>query len=185
MNLTAEISQDTKENIIGRIGGNIPKYFLNKVNEIGNYNFYLSFQNPQDKEKYISVFIPKNYNEMIDNNIYPNCSIKVFVHSFSEESNNEIYTIKGLNKANIKEYKKVESDVFNFITESKNPRLIQDENYYFKDLEKNGYGFFIQIDEDYYPENLIKENYVFGYGALYLYKHNITAEIIAGFWQYS
>ena len=118
---------------------------------------------------------------------YLSCSIsiKVFVHSFSEESNNEIYTIKGLNKANIKGYKKVESDVFNFITESKNPRLIQDENYYFKDLEKNGYGFFIQIDEDYYPENLIKENYVFGYGALYLYKHNITAEIIAGFWQYS
>lgn len=66
MNLTAEINQDTKENIIGRIGGNIPKYFLNKVNEIGNYNFYLSFQNPQDKEKYISVFIPKNYNEMIE-----------------------------------------------------------------------------------------------------------------------
>lgn len=76
------------------------------MNEIDNYNFYLSFQNPQDKEKYISVFIPKNYNEMIDNNIYPNCSIKVFVHSFSEESNNEIYAIKGLNKANIKGYKK-------------------------------------------------------------------------------
>ncbi|WP_212995085.1 hypothetical protein [Elizabethkingia argenteiflava] len=122
---------------------------------------------------------------MIDNNIYPNCSVKVFSHLFSEESDNTECTINHINNTPIKGYSKVESDEFNFITKSEHPKLIQDESYYFENLEKDNYTFFIQIDEDYYSENLIDGNYIFGYGALYLYRHNETGKIIAGFWQYS
>lgn len=41
------------------------------------------------------------------------------------------------------------------------------------------------IEEDGYSEDVAIGNYPFGYGALYLYKHHITNEIIAGFWQCS
>ena len=44
---------------------------------------------------------------------------------------------------------------------------------------------FLQIDEDYYPDGVISGDYVLGYGAMYLYKHRKTNEIIVGFWQYS
>ena len=43
----------------------------------------------------------------------------------------------------------------------------------------------MQIDEDYYPDDLIDGNYIFGYGALYLYKNIDNNKIIAGFWQFS
>jgi len=53
---------------------------------------------------------------------------------------------------------------------------------YYEELEKDGYSFFLQIDEEGYRKNM---EYVFMYGALFLYKHNVTGNIIAGFWQYS
>lgn len=76
-------------------------------------------------------------------------------------------------------------DRFDFLTKSKHPRLIQEESYDMEKLEKEGYEFFVQIDEDYYTEDLINENYIFGYGALYLYRHSENGTVIAGFWQYS
>ena len=39
------------------------------------------------------------------------------------------------------------------------------------------------IDEEGYIEGVFDD--VFNFGALYLYKHNDTGEIIAGFWQCS
>lgn len=39
---------------------------------------------------------------------------------------------------------------------------------------------FLQIDEEGYFQGM---EYVFMYGALYLYRHKVTGEIIAGFWQ--
>ena len=50
-------------------------------------------------------------------------------------------------------------------------------------VEKDGYKFFMQIDEFYYPENIVKDRFIFSGGALYLYRKN--DEIIAGFWQFS
>lgn len=182
MYLVAEINQVSRENIIGRLGGNIPKYFLDKEEDIRGYNFYVSFQNPQESKEYITVFVPKNYDIMTDRNIYPNCAIKVFTHRISEESDNVEYTIKHIIKSNIVGYK--HSDKPQFLTFSKYPILIQEEDFYIKELDKDNYKFFIQIDEDYYPKNLINGNYVFGYGALFLYKNTDNSKIIAGFWQF-
>ena len=82
-------------------------------------------------------------------------------------------------------YKEVENETFDFVTQTPTPKLIQDEDYYFKRLEEDGFTFYLQIDEDYYPEDLLSGNYILGYGAIYLYKHNKTGKIIVGFWQYS
>ena len=103
---------------------------------------------------------------------------------FSKESDNTNYTLKGINKAFLVGYINAD-DRFDFLTKSKHPRLIQDESYDMEKLEKEGYEFFVQIDEDYYTEDLINENYIFGYGALYLYRHSENGTVIVGFWQYS
>lgn len=122
---------------------------------------------------------------MIANNIYPNCSLKVFTHSFSDESENRSYTLERLHRSSLMGYKKVENETFDFVTQAPIPKLIQDEDYYFKRLEEDGFTFYLQIDEDYHPEDLLSGNYILGYGAIYLYKHNKTGKIIVGFWQYS
>lgn len=54
-----------------------------------------------------------------------------------------------------------------------------------KELEEHGFSFFLSMDEDGYSEDVTIGSYPFGYGALYLYKHHTTNEIIAGFWQCS
>ncbi|VTY04937.1 Uncharacterised protein [Prevotella melaninogenica] len=185
MNKVAKISLDSSSTEIGRIGGNIPTCFLEKKENIEGFKFYMTIQNPDNSDEYLSIFVPDSYDTMVDENIYPNCSIKVFTHSFSDESRNSFYTLEGLRKSSIMGYKEVENGVFDFVTKTQHPQLIQDEDYYFKKLEEDGFTFYLQIDEDYYPENLLSGNYILGYGAIFLYKHNKTGNIIAGFWQYS
>lgn len=71
-----------------------------------------------------------------------------------------------------------------------NPRLIQDEDYYFTKLREESFSFFFQVDEDGYPETLIQHdyNYPFGFGSLYVFARLGAAEIqhpVAGFWKFS
>lgn len=185
MNLIAGIRQREKSKIIGRVGGNVPYVFMDRKKEIEEYRFYMIFQNPDNPKEYISIFIPCDYNFMIDRNIYPNCSVKVFTHPFSKESVDTEYTLENIEKAVIVGYDEADKDQFDFITKSEKPKLIQDEAYFIEKLRQDGYQFFIQIDEDYYFDGLLKTNYVFGYGALYLYRHCERGNVIAGFWQYS
>ena len=184
MNKIAKITSQAEDKIIGRIGGNVPDVFLARKEEIEAYRFYMTFQNPDEPHTFLSIFIPDDYEVMLDYSIYPNCSVKVFSHDFSKESDDDTYTLEGINKAYLTGYNQVDG-TFEFITKANTPALIQDESYYSAQLEKDGYRFFLQIDEDYYPENLLSGNYILGYGAIFLYKHNKTGNIIAGFWQYS
>lgn len=71
-----------------------------------------------------------------------------------------------------------------------NPRLIQNGDYYFSKLKEEAFSFLFQVDEDGYPETLLKENYSypFGFGSLYIFAKIGAKEIqhpIAGFWQFS
>ena len=184
MNLIATIREKERNKTVGRIGGNIPCLFLDRESEIEGYQFYMVFQNPDNPKEYFSIFVPDDYGIMIDNNRYPDCSVKVFSHPFSKESDNTNYTLRSINKTFLVGYSEAD-DRFDFLTKSKHPQLIQDESYDMEQLEKDGYEFFVQIDEDYYTEDLINENYIFGYGALYLYRHSENGTVIAGFWQYS
>ncbi|OBU04248.1 hypothetical protein [Morganella psychrotolerans] len=181
--LIANIDGLSQNNVIGRIGGNIPECLLLYNDEVKDFYFYVTFEHPERKGVFLSVFTPKNYEEMVDNNIYPNCSIKVFSHGFSNESDNCNYTNEGVGKIKIVGYKESEND--GFITVSDNLDFIQDEVFFYENLISDGYAPFIKIDEDYYPDEVISGSYIFGYGALYLYKHTSTNEIIAGFWQMS
>ncbi|BDR55736.1 hypothetical protein [Xylocopilactobacillus apis] len=183
-NLVARISSSESSNVIGRIGGNIPQFFEDTLDDIKGYNFYLTVQNPDNSQEYITIFTPIDYENMVDNNIYPKCSVKVFTHPFSKESANNRYTAKTINRTNIVGYDKAADKEFDFITKTGSPELIQDETYYYEDLQKDNYDFLMQIDEDYYPDGVVGE-YIFGYGAVYLYKNVARQSIVAGFWQFS
>ncbi|MCW3889055.1 hypothetical protein NW915_15945, partial [Enterobacter hormaechei subsp. hoffmannii] len=98
-NLIAKISTLPDGNVIGRIGGNIPEFFLDKLDIVRGYKFYLTVQNPDEAHEYITILTPERYDDMIDKNIYPNCSVKIFTHTHSDESNNDAFTIKHINKA--------------------------------------------------------------------------------------
>ena len=66
-------------------------------------------------------------------------------------------------------------------------QLIQEEEYYYKNLEENGYLYLMSIDEDYYPDNLLNGNYPLIMGhCIYIYKDNKdNIDVVAGFWQHS
>lgn len=183
---------------LGWIGGNAPQYFDDKLEKInGNgidHYFYLSLMHPVEDERMISIFIPKQYDEYLDNNIYPNCSIQVFEHPASAESIHNHYTNFGFKRHSIVLDKIIkDSESFDqpfFIKLAGAPRLIQDENYYFTELKKHEFDFLLQIDEDGYPDSFLDDtDYPFGFGSLYLFAHlaspNDIQNPIAGFWQYS
>ncbi|HDQ4282013.1 hypothetical protein [Acinetobacter baumannii] len=183
MNYIAKINSE-QAGSIGRIGGNIPIILTEKKDELKDYVFYMTFQNHENNREYLSIFVHKLFDERIDNNIYPNIAVKIFIHKYSNESNITDYTAKELNTKFIAGYDEVEDDEFNLITYSKTPNLIQEENYYFENLNKDNFEFFIQIDEDFYTDNTLKGTYIFAYGALYIFKQKETGKIVAGFWQH-
>jgi hypothetical protein len=181
----------------GWIGGNAPQYFDDKLEMInGNgidHYFYLSLIHPVEDERMISIFVPKEYDQYLDNNIYPNCSIQVFEHTASEESMHNHYTNFGFKKHSIVMEKIIkDSESFDqpfLIKLGGTPRLIQAEDYYFTELKKHKFDFLFQIDEDGYPESFLDDtDYPISFGALYVCaKLSDSSDLnpIAGFWQYS
>ncbi|MEQ6357066.1 hypothetical protein ABNX05_20765 [Lysinibacillus sp. M3] len=209
MEIKNNILDERKESIIfqlnrnqnvgnGWIGGNAPAYFDDKselLSAIGSeYHFYLCFVCPLDKNNMISIFIPKEYENRISKNIYPNCSLYVFEHPVSKESMDSTYTEFGMVKHYISEGIFVSDeqafDTPFFIKFGGIPFLIQEEEYYYTELEKDKYSFLCQIDEEGYPDGVFdsRTSLPFGFGAVYLYA--IVAEDsiknpLVGYWQYS
>jgi len=168
------------ESIKGRIGGNPP---INIETEIpAGYAFYATLVHPEKEDQMLSILISNDFEILIENSIYPSIAVKVIEHKYSEMGSDINKAITSLSVNSITDYKEIQDDDFQFIKVGGEPRFIQYKDYYYEELEKDGYSFFLQIDEEGYRENM---EYVFMYGALYLYKQNITGEIIAGFWQFS
>ncbi|GIN40068.1 hypothetical protein [Heyndrickxia oleronia] len=188
----------SNEHGIGWIGGNAPDFFDDQEDFIheGNqkYYFYLSLVHPFKTESMISIFIPEDYEEYLNNNVYPNCSIKVIEHRISTESVKDMFTYSGLIKhvildGEISNDEKSMNQSF-LIKLGGNPRLIQNEGYYFTKLKEESFSFLFQVDEDGYPETLLHPdyNYPFGFGSLYIFAKIGITEIqhpVAGFWQFS
>lgn len=64
-NLSSKISIFPDSNVIGRIGGNIPEFFLDKLDEVQGHKFYLTVQNPDDGHEYITILTPEGYDDMM------------------------------------------------------------------------------------------------------------------------
>lgn len=182
----------------GWIGGNAPAYFDDKSELFSGieseYHFYLCFVSPLNEKKMLSIFIPKEYENRVSKNIYPNCSLYVFEHPISKESMTSTYTEFGIVKHYISKGIIVsEEQAFDtpfFVKYGGNPFLIQEEEYYYTELEKDKYSFLCQIDEDGYPDGVFdsRTSLPFGFGAVYLYAILTEDSImnpIVGYWQYS
>ena len=164
----------------GRIGGNPPINIETEIPE--GYAFYATLVHPEKEDQMLSILISNDFKILIENSIYPSIAVKVIEHKYSEMGSDINKAITSLSVNSITDYKEIQDDDFLFIKVGGEPRFIQYKDYYYEELEKDGYSFFLQIDEEGYRENM---EYVFIYGALYLYKQNITGEIIAGFWHFS
>lgn len=156
----------SKDQGAGWIGGNAPQFFDDQDDLIheGNqkYLFYLSLIHPFKPESMISIFIPEDYEEYLKNNMYPNCSIKVMEHPISTESIKEMFTNPGLKKHTISDGTLINDqksmDQSFLIKVGGNPRLIQNEDYYFTNLMEESFSFLFQVDEDGYPETLVQHD---------------------------
>lgn len=184
------------------IGGNAPAFFDDNAAfaflRDQNYLFYLSVTLPETDsmepvpgQKMISVFVPAEYERYLENNIYPTCDIQVLQHPISPESALETYTNPALAKHGLTAGKWMEDEIIAeepfLIKIGGEPKFIQQEDSYLTALHQDGYDFFIQIDEEGYADGMVEE-YVFGYGALYLFAKfddGKWIDPIAGFWQYS
>lgn len=181
------------ENYTSWIGGNAPVFFDDKTDLIPkDYYFYLSLANPCQQDRMVSIFVPADFEEYLQNNIYPNCSIKIINHPVSSESTENIFTHPEINKHAISDGRIISNEESMeksfFIKFGGTPRLIQDENYYVSQLTEDSLAFLFQVDEDGYPDTLLEGNYPFGFGALYIYSEITDNKIhnpIAGFWQFS
>jgi hypothetical protein len=167
----------------GRIGGNPPKSVSGPVPD--DYKFYATIVHHEKENRMISIFIHNNFDTLLKNNIYPSIAIKIMEHEYSEMGSDANKALSDFGMNSISGYEKTQKEESLFIKTGGEPRFIQNESYYHEELEKDGYSFFLQIDEDGYSDDLLTGNYPFAYGALYLHRHRVTEEIIAGFWQYS
>lgn len=164
----------------GRIGGNPPQIVENSIPD--GYLFYATLVHPEKGNRMLSIFIHGDFHTLLHNKIYPSVAVKVIEHEYSDMGNNSEKCIQELSVNSISDYYYPQDSDFQFIKVGGEPRYIQWKDYYYEELEKDGYSFYLQIDEEGYRDGM---DYVFMYGALYLYKHNETGEIIAGFWQCS
>lgn len=164
----------------GRIGGNPPLAIEQMIPE--RYKFYATLIHPEKNETMISILIHGDFDTLIDHNIYPSVAIHILVHSYSEEGEISDFCLWQLGKQSISEYASNQVGNFLFVKVGGSPRLIQSKKIYYEQLEKDGFIFFIQIEEEGYMDF---SEYVFAYGSLYLYKHKTTGQIVPGFWQFS
>ncbi len=166
-------------NVKGRIGGNPPLIIENSIPD--GYLFYATLVHTEKENMMLSIFIHGDFDTLLYN-IYPSVTVKVIEHEYSDIGTRSEKSIKELSVNSISNYYYPQDSDFQFIKVGGEPRFIQWKDYYYEELEKDGYSFYLQIDEEGYRDGM---DYVFMYGALYLYKHNMTGEIIAGFWQCS
>jgi len=105
-------------------------------------------------------------------------------HNFSYEGDKYNLSLPQIGKtSSISDYSR-NKQKFNLVQVGGRPDFIDDDPVYYEKLLADDYSFYLSIDEEGYDVPSMKM-VIFSYGAVYLYKHNKTGEIIAGFWQYT
>ncbi|KOP78429.1 hypothetical protein AMS59_11240 [Lysinibacillus sp. FJAT-14745] len=180
------------------IGGNAPAYFDDQKDFQSKYGstyyFFLSLVNPLDPTMMFTIFFPREYDEYLDNNKYPTCTILLVEHPVAHESSTDVFTNPNMKKYAIGNCEVINNDTSDnqtfLVKFGGTPEHIQNKRFYTKELVDDSFEFLFQIDEQGYPEedDFIKGNYPFSYGAIYIYAQikmeNITNPVV-GYWQFS
>ncbi|WP_404987143.1 hypothetical protein ACI513_09865 [Chryseobacterium sp. M5] len=180
-------------NRTSKISGNHPIYF-DKVTNLVDRNKYYYFLTIGDEfsalldKKCLSIFVRHDIFDI--ETIYPKFDMLCIVHEPTGYSSDTSLQHPNLTEGSLVFSKKEKADEARFIKIGGLPDLIQDEDYYSKDLDKDGYGFIFQFDEFGYPDDFIKGNCPFAFGSVYFYgktnNESLSIEnIIAGYFQFS
>jgi len=171
-------------NLRGRIGGNPPEIIENLIPE--DFLFYATVVHPKKDNYMLSILTHREFDTLIDNNVYPKIAVKVIEHEYSSQGLLDSKRIKDIDINSISDYTNTIDDrEFFLLKVGGEPRLIQNNAFYYQQLIEDGYSYLLQIDEEGYSDNLLIKDYPFHYGTLFIYEHQDTHEIIAGFWQCS
>ena len=80
------------------VGGNAPTYFDDKnILNNENFYFYLTFQNPLNPNKQISIFTPE-FDVALEYNTYPDCKLLLFEHELSSKRKSDRYKNKEIDE---------------------------------------------------------------------------------------
>ncbi|WP_285398340.1 hypothetical protein [Lysinibacillus sp. fls2-241-R2A-57] len=97
------------------IGGNAPAYFDDQKDfqsKYGsNYYFFLSLVNPLNPTMMFTIFFPREYDEYLENNKYPNCAVLLIEHPVSYESSTDMFTNPNMKKYAIGDCEVINNDI--------------------------------------------------------------------------
>ena len=80
-----------QKDCFGWVGGNAPACFDDKyLSDKDNLYFYLTFQNPLNPNKQISIFTPE-FDVALEYNTYPDCKLLLVEHELSSQSKSDRY----------------------------------------------------------------------------------------------
>jgi hypothetical protein len=206
--LSLQLKIDSEDSVSGsRTGGYPPICFTESLMSrynLSNYIYYFTLGNDiidiiDGKE--ISIFIPSEFRVYNQNNRYPNFPLICIFHESCERGENE-----NLCNKQILQKKIIPSDFINDMEKIEDvdslgeymlspvlgtkiggsPSLLQLEDDFYLNLEKNNYQFIMQFDESSYLKNQIIGNSPFNHGIVYFYgkfSNKVLVEFISGFWQ--
>ena len=191
------VTTDFDKKIMSWVGGNAPAFFDDKIRIINAFKvehfFYTTFLNPFDETEQMSIFIPKDYDIYLKYCYYPTCSIKIFSHPVTKQSNSDIYTHPYITPYSIIECPDFDDKIkhpqeYPFIKLGGNPDLLYKNSI---DCEQNilsdGNIFLFQVDERGYPDHTAQgSSAAMGFAALYVYAQiqDTIQHPVVGFWQF-
>ena len=176
-----QMTKDFKEWIMPIIGNFDDKYLSDK----DNLYFYLTFQNPLNPNKQISIFTP-DFDIALEYNTYPDCKLLLVEHELSSQSKSD-------------RYKHPEIDEIYSINEMSTEKDMPEKNCAIKfggnvmpiqwgldndgKVVKDGNSFIFQINEI-----CMKDISVFMAGCIYVYgkiEGNKVTNPFVAYWEYS
>lgn len=163
-------SLDAEANGASRVGGNPPEIFPHGEDYLNKYNYFLTISSehmPALGGKHLSIFLRRDFSNVDEDTAYPNIGVDCILHDPSELSTNNHGRLDSLAEGGLV-FHRERRDTY-FIKVGGLPDFIQNEPYYEKRITEDGYSFLLQVDENGYPDDFIKDDYPFGYGGLYVY----------------
>ena len=175
-----------QKDCFGWVGGNAPACFDDKyLSDKDNLYFYLTFQNPLNPNKQISIFTP-DFDIALEYNTYPDCKLLLVEHELSSQSKSD-------------RYKHPEIDEIYSIYEMSTEKDMPEKNCVIKfggnvmpiqwgldndgKVVKDGNSFIFQINEI-----CMKDISVFMAGCIYVYgkiEGNKVTNPFVAYWEYS
>ncbi len=174
-----------------RVGGNPPNIEFLDDNFLSEYFYFLTISGNDvniSNGNDLSIFIGNDFAVYNEKTNYPEIKIKCFIHSPAEISKKYLGKNDTIKSANLIKKSPITAGDSYLVKWGGDPDLIQKEPSYSETLIIDGYRFLFQVDDNGFPDGFLSEDYLFGYGALYIYgkinDDGAVIEAVPGFTQF-